>query len=535
MARALIGDQEILCDDVAEVRNPYDGQVVDTVPILTSEWIRKAIDAASKAQEELQSLSPAERSRMLLNSSEAIRSNAEELAKLTAREIGRPIRSARADVIRAAAILDLAASEVRHLLEGKFVPLGIYDYPAGNSRRLALTLREPLGVVATITPFNFPAASFAHKIGPALAVGNAVVHKPAISAPLTQLRMAQLIRASGFPAGALNVVTGSSSLIGNEFLSSDKISLISFTGSEKVGLEIASRAVSSGKRVIMELGGSDAEIVFEDADMEKAARAAVLGRFDYAGQFCNATKRLIVERKAREAFLQALLSQFQRLKVGDPLEEDTDVGPLISDVAAASVREIYREAVQEGALEIAALSTPRGGSFFPPTILEEVKPTMRLFSEEVFGPLLPVVYFDVEDEAIGLANATRFGLDASIFTSDLVRAFRVAKRLKVGTVTINDTTRLRWDNLPFGGTKRSGIGRESVTDTMMEMTEPKLLVFAGDFRKKRISLEQPRDWSRASSETGAKSDALALRLKLSPCDGLKEEDHCAEVHLSPRK
>ncbi|MFP3220102.1 MAG: aldehyde dehydrogenase family protein [Candidatus Marsarchaeota archaeon] len=477
MAKALIDGEEVDSENRIPIVNPANGEMVGDVPRLDVEKVREAVEAAYEAYSKLSSTPASDRAKALLLSANALREHAEEIAMLTALEIGRPIRSSRADALRAATIFELAASEVMRFQEGSFVQLDAYEYPAGNPNRVAFTKREPVGVVASITPFNFPAASFAHKVAPALAVGNAVVHKPSVYAPLTQIAMAKLI-IPNFPKGALNVVTGESSVIGEEFIANDKVSLITFTGSEKVGLELAGKAVAAGKRVIMELGGSDAEIVFEDADMNRAVDAAIVGRFDYAGQFCNATKRILVQQKAREAFQRALKERFNALRVGDPLSEETVVGPLINREAVANMKDFLEDALNKGASLLAQLPVPDKGFYFPPTVLDGVTENMRVFSEEVFGPLMPLSYFDSEEEALEMANFTKYGLDASVFTRDFARAYRVASKLKAGSVIINDTTRLRWDNLPFGGVKRSGIGRESVRDTMIEMTENKLIVYS---------------------------------------------------------
>ncbi|MGC8631780.1 MAG: aldehyde dehydrogenase family protein [Thermoprotei archaeon] len=484
MAKAIIGGLEVDSDSKVPIINPATGDKVDEVPKLGIEQVRYAIEEAERAQVELEAMPASERAKALIKTSQAIRDHADEISRITALEIGRPIKSSRADVVRAASIFELAASELKSALEGKFIPLEVYEYPSGNDHRIALTKRQPLGVVASITPFNFPAASFAHKLAPALAVGNSVVHKPTIYAPLTQLAMAKLI-APNFPKGSLNVITGDSRAIGDEFISNEKISLITFTGSESVGLSLAARAVSAGKRVIMELGGSDAEIVFEDADMDSAASAALTGRFDYAGQFCNATKRLLVQKNVKEEFLKSIRQKMRSLKVGDPLSEDTSIGPLINADAVDRMKLFLDDALQKGAKIIEKLATPNTGFFFPPTLIDDVSPSMKVLTEEVFGPILPVYYFSDDDEAVNVVNSTKYGLDASIFTRDFARAYLIADRVKAGSIVINDTTRLRWDNLPFGGMKKSGIGRESVRDTMLEMTESKLLVYK--IRNKKLN------------------------------------------------
>lgn len=476
-----IGDRWVDVEPKQAVYNPATGDVVDYVPLLPLQLVREAIEAAHNALDILQRIAVAKRARLLFKVAELIRANAEDLARTMTLEIGRPIKSSRLEVERTAQIFELAAAEVRRVLTGEFVPLDMYEWPLGNENRVAIVKREPVGVVASITPFNFPAASFAHKVAPALAVGNTVVHKPAPAAPLTQTRLAELILRAGFPPGSINIVTGDQNAIGEEFVSNPKISLITFTGSDRVGLGvIAPKAVSRGKRLIMELGGSDAMIVLDDADLHKAARAAAVGRFDYAGQYCNATKRLIVRREVAEAFVGILADEVRKLKVGDPLQMDVDVGPLISEAAVKSMREYVDDAVSSGAQIVAQLPVPDKGFYFPPTVLrvdlKRARP--RAVREEVFGPIFPVIVVEGDEEAVAVANDTEYGLDAAIFTRDLARAYRLASKIKAGTIIINDTTRLRWDNLPFGGFKRSGIGRESVRDTMIAMTETKVVVYS---------------------------------------------------------
>jgi succinyl-CoA reductase len=464
-----------------KVINPFSLQVVGKIPNLTRDQVRTAIENSRSALKSIQALTIAERSSRLLKVASLIRSNAGELASLMTREIGRPIKSSRGEIIRSAQIFELVASEVRGIFTGEFVPLESYDYPAGNKRRIAFVMRQPLGVVGTITPFNFPASSFAHKVAPALAVGNTVVHKPTVLAPLTQSKIAEYIISSGFPEGSVSVVTGNSAEIGDEFIENPAVALISFTGSEKVGLDLASRAVARGKHVIMELGGSDAQIVLEDADLKRATEAAVFGRFDYAGQFCNSTKRLIVRSEIATEFKEMLTNKLQNFKIGDPMDEETSIGPLISADALKKMQEFVDEAKSSGGELIFQGKVPEGSSgfFFPPTIIR-ANEKMKIAKDEVFGPILPLIEASSDEDAISIANSTEYGLDASIFTRNFTRAYDMAAKLKVGTVMINDTTRLRWDNLPFGGAKKSGIGREGAKYTMLEMTESKLVEYTLD-------------------------------------------------------
>lgn len=464
-------------EKMIEVYEPATGKVLGYVPDMTEEEVKRAIDLAYSSAESLQSMPAYERAKALRKVAEAIRDRKEDLAVLLSREIGRPIKSARLIMERTASIYELAAQELPEVLTGEFVPLDVYNYPAGNEKRVAVVKREPVGVVAAITPFNFPPDSMAHKVAPALAVGDPVVLKPSREAPLTETEISKIIKSSGFPENSLNVVTGNSEMIGRIFLESEKIALISFTGSSKVGLELAGKAVARGKKVIMELGGSDAAIVLEDADLEAAAQAVTLGRFDYAGQFCNATKRLIVREEVYEEFIRLLVEKVEKLRVGDPLSEETDIGPLISLEAVEKMKSFVDDAVNlSGRIIYQAQKVPDKGFYFPPTVVEAPL-SARVWKEEVFGPVLPVTKVKSDDEAVRIANSTEYGLDASIFTKDLSRAYRLASRIKAGSVIINDTTRVRFDNLPFGGIKNSGIGREGVKQTMIEMSETKIIAY----------------------------------------------------------
>ena len=459
------------------VYEPATGEVLAYIPSMTVEEVRDAIGRAYEALGKIQAIPAYQRARLLMRVGEMIRSRREELARLLAREIGRPIKSTRLIIERTATIYELAAQELPHVLTGEFVPLEAYSYPPGNEGRIAIVKREPIGVVGAITPFNFPPDSMAHKVAPALAIGNTVVIKPSREAPLTIMEIAKIIIEAGFPKDSIVVVTGDSKIIGDEFIENPKVALITFTGSTKVGLDLASRAIARGKRVIMELGGSDAMIVLEDADLDKAVQAATVGRFDYAGQFCNATKRLIVREEVYDEFVRRLIDSVSRLKIGDPLQEDTDIGPLISRDAVGTMESFVQDALSRGGRIIyRAPKVPDRGFYYPPTILEAPFEA-RVWREEVFGPVLPVAKVRSDEEAIELANNTEYGLDASIFTRDFSRAYRIASRIKAGTIMINDTTRLRFDNLPFGGMKKSGIGRESVRDTMIEMSEVKVIVY----------------------------------------------------------
>lgn len=458
------------------VYNPFNGELLKRIDLMNSDQIRSAITRAANAQRKLEALSIAERSAMLMKCSLEITKRRDDLAFLMSKDIGRPIKSSRGEIVRTSEIFKIAATEASHIMEGKFVNLGAFVHPPGNERRIAMVTREPIGVVGSITPFNFPASSFAQKVAPSLAVGNTVVHKPARAAPLTQIEISSIISDSGFPQDSVQIIHGVSSKIGDEFVSNPHIAAVTFTGSEKVGLNIASRAINSGKKVVMELGGSDPEIVLDDADLGRAADAVVVGRFDYAGQFCNATKRLIVQESILEKFSKVLSDKMASLTVGDPMEETTIMGPMIHSDAINEMSLFLEEAKSKGGKILYQGKTPDDKIFFPPTIIR-IDRNASILTQEVFGPIIPIISVKNDEEAIARANETEYGLDASIFTGNFDRAYKMAGKVKTGTVIINDTTRLRWDSLPFGGVKKSGIGRESVPDSMKELTNEKMIVY----------------------------------------------------------
>lgn len=476
MKGAIIG-KEIFSDEKSAVYNPSTGEILDYVPVLGLDEIRHAIDLADEVYHKYSDMPAHGRKKLLLNTAQLIRKSQESLAVIMSSETGRPIKSSRAEIERTAQIFEYCAWELSHVLTGNFIPLEVYESPANNENRLAFETRESLGVVASITPFNFPGASFAHKVATALAVGNTIVHKPTKNAPMTQIELTKLILKGGFPEGAVNVVTGNSKLIGEEFTVNNKIRLLTFTGSSDVGLELASRTMKRGVRSIMELGGSDAQIVMDDADLTTAIDKATFGRYDYAGQFCNSTKRLIVSEKVSDKVEKMIADRISLMKVGVATEEETDIGPLITNESVKNMKMFLDDAVSKGSKIIYQGKTPKGGFFFPPTLVRVTGGDTRLMDEEVFGPILPIQTVSNDEEAVRIVNSSKYGLNAAVFSKNFSRAYKIARKLNVGTVIINDTTRLRWDNLPFGGPKMSGIGRESVSNTMLEMTEPKVIAY----------------------------------------------------------
>ncbi len=478
--KPILGGEPIEGGETLPVEDPSTGQVFEEVYALSREQVRGAIEAADEAFARFSRMSLRERARVLERAAGIMEERREELALLLAREAGKPIRDARVEVLRAISVFRIAAGEAHLVLEGRLHRVDYYEYPPGNERRRVMEYRQPLGVVAAILPFNFPLNSMAHKVAPNLAVGNTVVVKPSASTPLSAIELARILYDAGLPRGVLSVVTGKASVVGEELLTNPRVRGLTFTGSTEVGLQLASKAVGRGMRIAMELGGSDPFIVFEDADLEKAVRTAVRARFEYAGQNCNAGKRFIVQEGVYEEFSRRMAELARGLRLGPATSEETDMGPVISRDAQREMLEVIEDLRNRGAEIIAGGRIPGElqGYFVEPTVAKDVPPDAHAFSEEVFGPVAPIVPFKSEEEAIELANRTPYGLQAAVFTRDLRRALRVAEALEAGAVIVNDSTRLRWDALPFGGVKLSGVGgREGVRVTMLNFTEPKLVSF----------------------------------------------------------
>jgi succinyl-CoA reductase len=477
MRKVLIGGELVDTGQYREVINPSTGEAFESVSYIKDrDLVRKAIDLAFDSFDALSKLTLRERAKILLKASEIIESKREEIARLLALEAGKPIKDSRVEVLRAISLFRIAAEEARFVLEGKVHRVDAYDYPPGNENRIVMEVREPLGVVAAILPFNFPANSFAHKVAPNIIAGNTVIVKPSTYTPLSALEMASVLYQAGLPKGSLSVLVGDSSLIGDELISSKKIGGITFTGSTRVGLALASKAVSHSKRIMMEMGGSDPIIVFEDSEIERAIKIAVRARFEYSGQNCNAGKRIIVQDSIYKLFIDKYVEEVSKLKVGDALDENIDLGPVISQEAINTMEEVVKDASEKAKVVFGGFRLKSKGFHFSPTVIAEANTEIKAMREEVFGPVVPIAKFSNIKEAIDLANSTDYGLQSAIFTKDLNKALKVSRELKFGAVIINDSTRLRWDSLPFGGVKMSGVGnREGVRSTIMAMTEPKIV------------------------------------------------------------
>jgi acyl-CoA reductase-like NAD-dependent aldehyde dehydrogenase len=454
-----------------EIRNPGTGDVIDRVPVATLQDAETALQAAQRGKEAMGRLPAYKRSAILFRIAEAMEADKAALSELLARENGKPIQQTREEVAAAIRIYRGFAEEAKRLL-GRVVPM---DAVPGQERHFAVTIRQPLGVVAAIVPFNYPVELCAHKDGAALAAGNAVIVKPPSDCPLTLLKIAALMEEAGLPKAAHQVITGPGELIGEFLARSPGIQMVTVTGSTEVGINISQVAAQHLKKVHLELGGNDATIVCADADVEKAAEAVVLGRLARGnGQICCAVKRIFVDAQVYDRFAEILTEKAKALKVGDQMEEDTDVGPLITEEAAKKVEAVINDAVKAGAKLRAG--GHRRNAFIEPTVLTDVPPQVDLFRQETFGPVAPLVTFQNVEEAIKMANDTPYGLQAAVFTQDISRAFDIAYRLEVGGVIVNWSSAIRVESLPFGGIKMSGHGREGLHDTLDEMTEQKIIL-----------------------------------------------------------
>ncbi|CCK25472.1 Aldehyde dehydrogenase 5 [Streptomyces davaonensis JCM 4913] len=457
----------------AEVIDPSRGTAVTTVAQAGPADVDAAVRAARRAHGAWSVLSGRERGRILLRVAELIRRDAEELAALESLDVGKPITLCRAvDVTNAANDYEHYAA-LAHSLHG-----ANRDTPLNA---LAYTRREPLGVVAAITPFNFPLILAGSKIAPALAAGNTVVHKPADETPLSALRMARLLAEAGVPDGVVNVVTGTGPVAGEALLRHPGVDKIAFTGSTAIGRHAASVAGQALKPVTMELGGNAAHVVFEDADLDKAVAAVIKGFVFNTGQFCMGGPRLLVARPLYETLLAVLAEAVPGVPVGDPRRPETVVGPMAGERHLRKVEEYVDLARKEGGRVVCGGQRLDldGGYYYPPTVIADLPNDSRVVQEEIFGPVLTVQPFDTEDEAVALANSTPYGLASGVQTGSLARAHRVAERLRAGIVWINDWAMLD-PAVPFGGTKDSGFGREYGPEALAAYTKVKSVVVSLD-------------------------------------------------------
>jgi len=450
-----------------EIRAPYDGAPLAQVFQATSEHVERAIQAAVRAFGSTRRLPAFERQRVLRSIAQQITSRKEEFARTLAQEAGKPIKVARTEIERGIFTFTVAAEETTRI-PGEYLSLDWQQFTAG---RWGIVRRYPVGPLVGITPFNFPLNLVAHKVAPAIASGCPIILKPAPQTPLTAFLLAETVEQAGLPDGAFNVLPLSNEDAGL-LVSDERIKLISFTGSAPVGWDIKRRA--GKKKVVLELGGNAGVIVHGDSDVAWAAERCVTGGFSYAGQTCISVQRILVERPAFGKFTDKLLAGVKNLKIGDPLDEDTDLGPLIRESDAIRAAEWVQEAVRNGATQLCG--GKRRGPVLEPTVLTGTRPDMKVNCQEIFAPVVTVEPYDDFSQALRLINESPYGLQAGVFTRDVNRIFQAYEELEVGGVIAGDVPSFRIDHMPYGGVKDSGLGREGLRYAIEEMTEPRLLV-----------------------------------------------------------
>lgn len=467
--KMLLADGWVQRDARTEVTDPDDGSVIGTVPRASAADMQHAITAAEAGAETSRNLPVHERMKVLNGAADKLEADLESFATIIAREGVKTIREARKEVARAAVTLRLSAEEARRV-EGRTIA---FDQAPGSENRSGYYRLEPVGIVGAITPYNDPLNLVAHKVGPAIAAGNAVIVKPDSKTPLSALELAKALQAAGLPDGVLQVVTGEGSEVGNVLVEDPRVRLISFTGGRATGEAISRQA--GLKKVAMELGSNAPVIVMDDADIEMAVEANVSGAFWAAGQNCLHVQRLLIHEGVYDEFRERFVAAAERYRLGPKLDEGTDMGPLITEEHARKVERMLERAVAQGARLLTGGT--REGTRMAPTVVEAVPAEAELAVDEVYGPVTLLRPVSTLEEAIRVANAVDFGLQAGIFTNDLDSAHTAIAELRYGGVMVNDSTDYRIDAMPFGGFKGSGLGREGVAFAVHEMTEPKVVCF----------------------------------------------------------
>jgi succinate-semialdehyde dehydrogenase/glutarate-semialdehyde dehydrogenase len=456
---------------VITVRNPATQGVVGTVPKLGATETRAAIASAAAAMPAWAARTAKERAITLRRWYELTVQHADDLATILTAEQGKPLAEARTEVLLGASYLEWFGEEGKRIY-GEVIP-------AHQADKRLIVLRQPVGVVAAITPWNFPSAMIARKVGAALAAGCTVVCKPASQTPLSALAMAELALRAGVPAGVFSVLTGAASAIGGELCSNPSVRKLTFTGSTEIGKQLMVQCAGTMKKLSMELGGNAPFIVFDDADLDAAVQGAIISKFRNTGQTCVCANRLLVQEGVYDAFTAKLSEAVMRLRIGDGLAGPTEQGPLIDQAALVKVEEYVADAVAKGArIASGGARHALGGNFYPPTILTNVTPDMRVAREEIFGPVAPLFRFKTEADAVRMANDTEFGLASYFYTRDIGRAWRVTEALEYGMVGIN-TGLITTEVAPFGGVKESGMGREGSRHGILDYTEMKYACFGG--------------------------------------------------------
>ncbi len=468
----LLGGQWVSKEEKIPVVYPYTGEVIAEVSKADEEDVYKAIELAKEGFEEISSLTPYERYQILMRASQILSARAEEFAKTLVLEVGKTIREARTEVQRAIQTLIFSAEEAKRI-GGEVIPIDAH--PNGKGK-VGFYMREPVGIVSAITPFNFPLNLSMHKVAPALACGNAVILKPSERTPLTPLMLGEVLLEAGIPPKALSILPGYGD-VGKAMTTHPDVRVVSFTGSRKVG-EIITRQAGI-KKVVLELGSNSAIVLHKDGDLKKAVQKTVLGGYAIAGQVCISVQRVFVHEDLFEEYLKELEEAVSRLKVGDPMQEDTDVGPMISVSEVQRIQEWIDEALKEGAKLITGGVScgDKVSSVLSPTIVSLVPTNVRLFREEAFAPVVVVNPYREVEEAIRMVNDSEYGLQVGVFTRDINVAWEFIRKVKAGGVLINEGPNFRADHMPYGGVKQSGIGREGPRFAVEDYTEIKMVIF----------------------------------------------------------
>ncbi len=465
----LLGGQWVSRKSVIEVKDPHNQDIIATVPSASKQDMLNAIEKAKEGFEISKNLAVHERMTILNRAANLVEKRQDKLALLIAREGSKVIREARKEVERCVHTLRISAEEARRL-QGETIP---FDQMPGADHRVGHYYRFPIGIIGAITPFNDPLNLVAHKIGPAIASGNAIIVKPASFTPLSALALAEIMLEAGLPPKILTVITGSGSTICDELISHPDVRMISFTGGLETGTEISHKA--GLKKLSMELGSNAPTLVMADADIDLAVGSTVSGAFWAAGQNCIGVQRIFVHESIINAFTLQFVARTRSYRIGDKLDEKSDMGPLITEQESQRVEVWVNEALEKGATLLCG--GRRKGAYFEPTVLTDVPHDCRLAQEEIFGPVVVLVPFHDISAAIRQANNVNYGLQAGIFTSNIELAYKAIHQLDVGGVMINDSSDFRIDAMPFGGVKGSGLGREGVKSSIQEMTEPKVVCF----------------------------------------------------------
>lgn len=459
----------ITAKEVIEVKSPFNGEPIAAVEQADEAALLAAIAQAKETFENVMRKMPAhKRSEILNRTARFISERHEDFARTIAMEGGKPIKDARIEVARAISTFTIAAEEALRL-DGEQISM---DRQPGNEGRVGIVMREPIGVVGAITPFNFPLNLVAHKLAPAFASGCTVVLKPASQTPISSLMLADIMHEAGLPEGAL-IVTPCRGSKGAALVRDPRLAMLTFTGSQEVGWDLR-RQIAPGTRIILELGGNAGLVVHDDADIAAAARAAARGGFVNAGQTCISVQRVYVQEKKYDEFVKLFVENVNKLKTGDPLEETTDVGPMIDAGAAEKTVSWIKDATTAGA-KVLAGGSKQANNIVEPTVLVDTKPELAVVCQEVFGPVVAVMKYSDIDEAIRLMNDSRYGLQAGVFTASLDVAFKAARSIDAGGVMVNDGPSFRADHMPYGGRKESGVGLEGVRYAISEMTQPKFI------------------------------------------------------------